>query len=320
MIRAALIGLGNIAWKYDANAPKSPFALSQAGALRRHAETELVGGCSPEAADRQGFAVWSGGIPTFSDPESMLAQTRPDFVGICSPASEHFAHARLCLESGVRMLWLEKPPTETLPEFQDLLAQAEKINAVVCVNYFRRYLPSYRNMRERLRANTLGRCFQFTVQYSPGLARNGVHLLDLCFFLSDADGYTVLWVEKSNAINPAFAVRLNTGQLVLGSGGEMPYHTNDITAVCEAGTIAILRGGKNARIEKRVENDLFPGFYELRETVDDSLGPTSLDGYMDNALDDLVTSCKKNEFPQSNLRSAFHTQRLLEELLYEATL
>lgn len=319
MIRAALLGLGNIAWKYDANRPENDFALTQAGALRRHPCVELVGGCSPDTEDRQGFSDWAGGLPVFAAPNDMLEQLQPDLVGICSPTADHFHHAGLCLEAGIRLLWLEKPPTSDTAQLRHLIRQAEKRQAIVCVNYFRRYLPSYRQLKRIIQEQAYGSCLNIRITYSPGLARNGVHLLDQLFFLTEAQNYELLWVEKGGEnASPSFALRLSSGQLVLGCGGAASYHTNDISVQCVEAMLAISRGGKENAVAIRYENELFPGFFDLHAQIPSALGSGGLEGYMQASLDDLLACAPRKRLPQSNLRSALLTQQLLEDILKEA--
>ena len=320
MINAALIGLGNIAWKYDARNKAAGFALSQGGAMRTHPEVTLTGGCSPDAVDRSRFTQWSEGLPAFTTPDEMLQFLRPELVGICSPTELHFAHAKLCLESGVRLLWLEKPPTATVAELRELIALAERKQATICVNYFRRYLPVYQRLRDALRMEIFGQCHLIRMLYSPGLARNGVHLLDMLFFLTGAEEYELLWVERGSNDSPSFVLRLSTGHLVQVAGSELHYHSNDISAICADGIMSVLRGGKRAVMERRVENALFPGFYDLQDGDHAALGVSSMKGYMKNALDDLLASSRTNVAPQSNMRSASYTQTLLEDILMSSTL
>jgi len=320
MINAALIGLGNIAWKYDARNKNAGFALSQGGAMRAHPEVTLAGGCSPDAEDRAGFTQWSEGVPAFTTPDEMLKTLRPEFVGICSPTEFHFAHAKLCLESGVRLIWLEKPPATTAAELRGLIDLAEREQSTVCVNYFRRYLPLYQRLRDALQAEIFGQCRLIRMLYSPGLARNGVHLLDQLFFLTGAEEHELLWVERSNHSSPSFALRLSTGHLVQVAGSDLPYHSNDISAVCAKGILSVLRGGKRVVLERRVENALFPGLHELQDGDHTAFGDASLEGYMKNALDDLLVASRTNVAPQSNMRSAFRTQVLLEDILGGSTL
>jgi predicted dehydrogenase len=319
MYKAALIGLGNIAWKYDANQPDAPFALSQAGAMLRQGGVRLAGGCSPDADDRAAFAAWSGGLPAFTNPTAMLSSLRPELVGICSPTAMHFEHARLCLEAGVRILWLEKPATETVDQLETLIHLARDARATVCVNFFRRYLPVYRQLRRMLLQEELGECRLLRVLYSPGLARNGVHLLDQLFFLTGARSYELLWVERDgDPANPSFSLRLSTGQIAQICGGDLPYHSNDISAVCAEGVVSVLRGGKLAAVERSIENTLFPGLSELTETDHAIVREASLDNYLQPALADLLQSTADGKEPQSNPATALVTQRLLEQVLHEA--
>lgn len=319
MIGAALLGLGNIAWKYDANKPDCGFSLTQGGALKRHPGVKLMGGCSPDAGDRQGFSSWSGGLPAFATPQEMLEQLRPEMVGICSPTQVHFEHACLCLEAGVRLLWLEKPPTANSEELRHLIRLAEQQQATVCVNYFRRYLPSYQQLRRMLQEQTMGPCQTLRITYSPGLARNGVHLLDQIFFVTNAQGYRLLWVEQdANPDCPSFALRLPDGQLVLGCGGTLPYHTNDISVQCMRGTLAISRGGKETSVAESRENEIFPGFFDLHTQSNNALGAGGVENCMQKGLKDLLVCGANGSQPQSNLYSALLSQQLLEDILTEA--
>lgn len=319
MIAAALIGLGNIAWKYDARKPDSPFALSQAGAMRRHPDITLLGGCAPDLDDREGFFAWSRGLATFAEPEVMLETLQPELVGICSPTEKHYAHTRMCLESGVRMIWLEKPPAATQGEVEALLCLAQEKQATVCVNFFRRYIPVYQRLRGIVRDGEMGQCHLLRILYSPGLARNGVHLLDQLFFLTGADSYDLQWVERRDPANPAFVLDLSTGQRVQACGADLSYHSNEISAICDEGIVTLSRGGQEARVEQRTPNALFPGFYDLRIIETHPIvRAASIDNYMQPALDDLVTGFISGTEPQSNLRSASLSLGLLEEILRRA--
>lgn len=317
MIVAALIGLGDIAWKYDARNPETIFALTQGGAMQRHPDIALRGGCSPDAGDREGFFVWSQGLRTFAAPEEMLRTLKPELVGICSPTESHFSHAQLCLEAGVRMIWLEKPPAETREEMSCLERLAREKQASVCVNFFRRYLPVYQCLRDVIRDGGMGACRLLRILYSPGLARNGIHLLDQLFFLTGAESYTLQWVEQGeDPENPAFALTLSSGQRVQACGANLPYHSNEISVICDGGVVTVLRGGKEVRVDQRASNSMFPGFYELRAADTHRLLHTaSIDNYMQPALDDLIVSAASGTEPQSCLRSASVSLGLLEEIL-----
>jgi predicted dehydrogenase len=316
MISTALIGLGNIAWKYDAHNPSAPFALSQAGAILRCGDTVLSGGCSPDAADRADFSAWGGGLPVFEEPQAMLTALKPDLVGICSPTNMHYEHARLCLEAGVRMLWLEKPPAATRRELYALHNLAQAHRATICVNFFRRYLPVYQHLRNALLSDEFGRCRFLQILYSPGLQRNGIHLLDQLFFITEAEDYTMLWLEHGIIDeNPLFSVRLSTGQTAIICGADFTYHSNDIHAVCDSGIFSVLHGGKRAVVEQCVPNSIFPGFYELHSIDHSIVNEASIDNYMLPVLEDLIACAASGRQPLSNTATSILAVKLLEEAI-----
>ncbi|MDR1611673.1 MAG: Gfo/Idh/MocA family oxidoreductase [Planctomycetota bacterium] len=318
MYKAALIGLGNIAWRFDRPAPEPAAAKTQAGAMLAHPKVALLGGCSPSGEDRRAFGEWSSGLPAFDDVATLLARLQPDIVGVCSPTELHFRHAAQCLEAGVRALWLEKPPAHDAGSLRELAAIAARTKATVLVNYIRRYLPAYERLRNAYREKRYGPCRLVRVLYSPGLARNGVHLLDQLFHLSNSEGYDLQWVEKTTGGSPGFSLRLDDGTLVQASGADVPYHTNDIALVCERGIASVLRGGKIVKTELAGENDLFPGFYDLHDADGEDGAACPVEGYMDAALADLVRCMESGRQPRSSLASALPSQKLLEDILERA--
>src|SRR5437660_578919 len=105
--RAALVGLGKIAWRFDRGQGSSPGSLSHAGAYVRNRRTLLVSGCSPHEADRRAFQK-AFAVPVYASLADLLAHKSPDIVSIASPSPLHFSQTLACLEKQVPMIWLEK--------------------------------------------------------------------------------------------------------------------------------------------------------------------------------------------------------------------
>ena len=83
--KGALIGLGQMAWKYDGGRASDPGdPRTHASAYGARGDGVLAGGCAPDPRERERFAR-ALGLPAFETPEEMLRVLRPRVVSICSP-------------------------------------------------------------------------------------------------------------------------------------------------------------------------------------------------------------------------------------------
>jgi hypothetical protein len=101
---------------------------------------------------------------------------------------------------------------------------------------------------------------------------------------------------------------------VLVSGTELPYHNIDIMLTFDLGRASVLYGGMVRRIESRVENHLFPGFFRLAESKTVLTDNGEILCSMAEALKDLIGAYEDNREPRSSLKTARQTQKLIEEI------
>jgi predicted dehydrogenase len=313
--RAAMVGLGNIAWRFDRGRGTRPGSLSHAGAYVRNRRTILVGGCSPDASDRSAFQK-AFGVPVYASLSDLLEHESPDIVSICSPAPWHFSQALACLKKKVPMIWLEKPAAASLQELDRLLEISRQVHSTVVVNFQRRYCTSYQNLRRVYEEQRLGTCRLVQLTYSRGLEVNGSHILDMLFFVTGDQAQWRLECVSApgDGENPCFSLLLATGPRVMVAGLSLPYHCIDMALTCDQGRVSILHGGMTPVVEERVAHELFPGFYRLRHTGDGLLGTGGLDGSMEAALDDLLDAFEQHREPVSNLKTARTSLALIEEV------
>lgn len=80
-----------------------------------------------------------GDVPVFKNPAA-LYKAMPDVtaVAICTPPGVRHAYVREAIDAGKDVL-LEKPPTPTITEFQDLVAYGEKKGRVLFQTWHSRY-------------------------------------------------------------------------------------------------------------------------------------------------------------------------------------
>ncbi len=78
-------------------------------------------------------------VPVFRTPaEFYKAMPDVDFVAICTPPGVRHGYVREAIDAGKDVL-LEKPPTSTISEFEDLVAYGEKKGAVLFQTWHSRY-------------------------------------------------------------------------------------------------------------------------------------------------------------------------------------
>lgn len=318
-LRTGIIGLGNIAWRYDAGRPGS--TLTHRSAYAADPRTELVVGFDPDHQARTDF-VDATGVATADSLDAFLAQ-RPDIVSICSPNHLHAGHLRACLEAGVPMIWLEKPATTSAAEGKSLLdLQRERDASTVLVGLQRRYQPAYRRLHELVQGGQLGSCTGISITYSRGLETNGVHLVDLLFQLLGTnagprlDGVTP---STANPPSPSFLLMFAGEVPCTVIGLALDHHSIDITLHFTAGRASVLYGGASEIRETRIENPLYPGFYRLAPDAsmaagEDVLRMEALQAFP-AMLSDLIGAHEQQIQPASSLESALAAQALVEQIL-----
>jgi len=314
--RAALVGLGNIAWRFDQNNEDVSMGLTHASTYLKNDRVEIVGGCSPEPEDKESFEkVYQ--VASFKTLEEMLAAVQPDIVSICTPAEHHYDQVMYCLQHSIPMIWLEKPPATSLADLDNLIQEhgQRQERSKVLVNYQRRFSESYIRLQSLYKEQTLGACRLIQINYSRGLENNGSHLLDILFSMFELESeYKLEWVSDSRSKSPSFALTCQNGLPVIVSGAELPYHNIDIILTFDFGRASVLYGGMIQRLETNINNDLFPGFYRLAESKMLYTDKEDIQCSMAAALSDLIGAYEDNREPRSSLITARRTQKLMEEI------
>jgi predicted dehydrogenase len=314
--RAALVGLGNIAWRFDQKNNDVNIGLTHASSYMQHDRVEIVGGCSPEPDDRESFEK-AYKVQSFQTIEEMLPAVKPDIVSICSPAEHHYDQVMYCLQHSISMIWLEKPPTTSLADLDNLIREngLTQGRSKILINYQRRFSESYIWLQSLYKDQSLGACRLIQINYSRGLENNGSHLLDILFFIVGLKcEYRLKWVSDSRSASPSFALTFPYGFSVLVSGIDLSYHNIDIMLTFDLGRASVLYGGMVRRIESKVDNDLFPGFYRLAESKMVHTDNGEIQCSMPEALSDLIGAYEDNREPKSSLVTARRTQKLMEEI------
>ena len=175
MIQSAVIGAGQVAQQHLA-------CLSTLPGVQLAGVCDLSRAVAECAADRFGIKAW------FTDHACMLAEVRPNVVHITTPPTSHFRLAQDCLNAGAHV-FLEKPATANLEEFEILQALAKARGKLMIEDYNYLYNDSVRRLTDWVNQGVLGilvhvevlMCLDILEKDNPFVDPNLRHpALDLC--------------------------------------------------------------------------------------------------------------------------------------------
>lgn len=102
---------------------------------------------------------------------------------IATPDSLHYEQTLQLMEKGVKYIFVEKPLALSGVDANALVDKANQYKALLFVNYFRKYLPSFQLLKRELLEGRYGVIKTVTASYGKGLLHNGSHMIDLVHYL-----------------------------------------------------------------------------------------------------------------------------------------
>jgi predicted dehydrogenase len=156
--RAAIIGLGAIAQGYGSPTDASPYC--HAGGLLHCDRFDFAAAADPFIVAHQGFRdKWGTSFPDialFEDSQSLLESERFDVVAVCVRGPHHFEVMKQVLKACPRVVFLEKPPTCSLAEMDELLTLASEAGTTITVSYSRHWSPRVLLMERLVNEGLIG--------------------------------------------------------------------------------------------------------------------------------------------------------------------
>lgn len=142
MTKVAVVGVGKM-------------GLSHLSMLRAHPEVELVGVCDSVKYVLDVLEKYTG-IRTFTDYDTMLAESGAECVVIATPTATHFPMAEKAIKRGLNV-FCEKPLTLNMAESAQLSALAAEHNVVTQVGYHNRFVGAFAEVKSLLDAGAIGK-------------------------------------------------------------------------------------------------------------------------------------------------------------------
>ncbi len=137
-----ILGTGNIAATMAETVSKMKGVRVYAAASRDKIKADI-------------FAKKYGCKKAYGSYEELVKDKKVDLIYIASPHSEHYAHAKLCLENGKAVL-CEKAFTANAKQAEELIALAREKNVFIAEAIWTRYMPMLTTIREVLGSGVIG--------------------------------------------------------------------------------------------------------------------------------------------------------------------
>jgi len=270
--RVLLIGCGNIAGRFDMTRPGETLPITHAGAFQHHGGFELAACVDPDEQARLAFAAhWK--IPHCADSLENLQVTPGEFdvIGLCSPTSLHASHLEAVLPLKPRVIFCEKPLTQSLEESSRWVKVCALHGICLIINYTRQWDPSVARLIEEVRSGQWGSVRSAVGYYNKGILNNGGHLIDLLLRLFGplevvAAGTPVYDFWESDPTVPGLLQAVEGCiPVCLAPSHAKDYALFELELICEMGLVRMRNGGMEWETRHAKVSQNFVGFRELSD-------------------------------------------------------
>jgi len=250
---------------------------------------KLIAVADPVESSRTRFLdMWSGtSVEEFKSLRLLLNHIVPDLLLIASTADAHADLAVQAIESGVKMIFLEKPIVTSLRQSNCLLNACSSMGARIAVNHQMRFLPQYTIPKKLLNTDAYGGLQSMNVAAGNfGMAMNGTHYFEAFRFLADESPASVsAWFDSEVLPNPrgpqfldvsgCVRVTTNSGRRLYIDASCNQGHGVEVTYMARNGRITIdeLTGAMTTVVRKPEHRDALTNRYGMPVNIKTSRMP-----------------------------------------------
>ena len=175
-----IVGAGNIGALYDSPACKNILTHAHAFSIERR--FNLLGFVDTDLNKAKKAAlIWS--CDFFVSIADAFSKYDIDVVCVAVPDDFHYEILKNLVNFPIKFVFAEKPLTKTLQEGQEIVALYKKHNIALQVNYSRRFVPEFLQLKSLINSGKFGKYISGTGYYGKGILHNGSHLINLIRFL-----------------------------------------------------------------------------------------------------------------------------------------
>lgn len=320
-MRAAVIGLGQVGWRFDEEPNRGP-VWTHVGAYKAlDADFELVGACDPLSDARRAFADRHPEVPVFADIGTMVGESAPEVVSICTPNATHRnVLDKLLANTRPQAIWCEKPLATALSDGQAMVAACEERAVALTVSHVRRWSPLWQRFKSRVDSGEIGVLRSLRIAMPNRLWSVGSHGADLLSWLggpiSAVEGLPIPALEEEGEPAVGALATFDSGAAgVLQVTGSKAGLIVEAEAIGDAGRLTLRETQGTIALEVFAASSRYDGYMELGAGAVENMSPES--GFSPFvAIAREIAGLARGEVatPTCGGRAALTTQKLLERL------
>jgi predicted dehydrogenase len=267
-IRAAVIGLGNIGFKFDLD-PLRKYTWSHVSAYTKCSKTRLMGAVEVDQTNVRLFRQHKQDIPVFSTIEQLMEHVTPEVISICTPTETHYDILKELLKYPfLKGIFCEKPFVANIAEAEEIIGAGKKQNVVIAVNHIRRWDSAYICTRKMIMDGKIGRVKAISGFYSGKIFNIGTHLFDAVRMLSGEEAQCLSGISSNaDASDPDVSGWLQFGNGIfctILSSGKREDLIFEIDILGDEGRIKVLENGETIEWYTFKESGKYSGYRELK--------------------------------------------------------
>lgn len=253
-VKTIIVGFGRIAAS-NADDPVMGSAYRYAThiqAIRDCSEIEIIGIVDPsEQARDYASTVW-GVNNTYSSLE--VAYQKSEVIELAVITTPPDCRQEILNKlPNLKGVIVEKPLAMSKSEAELFVSYCCKNNIVGEVNFWRRFVPQFRELKEGKLNKIIGKIQGVTILYGNGIRNNGIHLIDLARFLVGEIGsiQKTIGTEISicgpihNDCNVSFSGAFENGVPIYAIPVDFKYYReNGLSLIGEKGCLSIMNDGR----------------------------------------------------------------------------
>lgn len=259
--KAAVLGAGNIGAMFDS--PSQKECLTHAHAYKTHPDFELVGIFDSDIKKAEKAArLWK--VPEWG--EGIPRDEKFDVISVAVSDESHYPVLKQLAKKGFDIIFLEKPIANSIEKAYELKSLYARIKIPVCVNYRRRFVPEFEDLRKEIK--NWGPFIKGAGYYGKGIIHNGSHMIDLLRYLVDEPREFVLfdYAYDYNKDDPSISAVLKLaegGIFVMQYIKSSVYTIFEIDLFFEKARVRIIDSGFRIEIQKIVSDEKFKGYKNI---------------------------------------------------------